>query len=273
MFQSINQIINNNNYLELKAYIIGSGNVATHIALRLKSAGVEIAGIYSKTLDNAKVLADKIGVPYTNDKKEIQNADIYICSVKDDYIADALTGMAFSKNAIIVHTAGSVSMDVLKPFSESIGVIYPMQTFSKTKNVDWSKIPLYIEANTDNNLDKLTLFAKLLSPNVNFASSAQRKMIHLAAVFACNFTNELYAVAYRLMKENGLDFESLYPLIDETVAKAKLMPPVKAQTGPAARNDVKVMNMQQELLSGTDREIYELLNKAILHELTVDSGQ
>ncbi len=240
--------------------------MATHIALRLKSAGVEIAGIYSKTLENAKALADKIDVPYTNDKTKIPDADIYICSVKDDYIADALTGMSISKNSIILHTAGSVNISVLEPFSENIGVIYPMQTFSKTKNLDWSKIPLYIEANTDTNLNIITSFANKLSPNVNFASSAQRKIIHLSAVFACNFTNELFAIAYRLMKSNGLNFESLFPLIDETVAKVKLLPPVKAQTGPAARNDVKVMSMQQGLLSGTDREIYELLSKAIQRE-------
>ena len=250
----------------MKVFIIGSGNVATHIALRLKSADVEIAGIYSKTLENAKALADKIGVPYTNDKSAIPNADIYICSVKDDYIADVLTGASINKESLLVHTAGSVNMDILKPFSNNIGVLYPMQTFSKAKTLDWNEIPLYIEANTDNNINKLTLFAKTLSPKINFATSEQRKVIHLAAVFACNFTNELYAIAHRLMTENGLPFESLFPLMEETLAKAKLMPPVKAQTGPAARNDVKVMSMQQELLSGTDKEIYKLLSKAIQRE-------
>ncbi|MCQ2336780.1 MAG: DUF2520 domain-containing protein [Paludibacteraceae bacterium] len=250
----------------MKIFIIGSGNVATHIALRLKSAGVEIAGIYSKTLENAKTLADKIDVPYTNDKTKIPNANIYICSVKDDCITDVLTGASINKESLLVHTAGSVNMNVLEPFSENIGVIYPMQTFSKAKIVDWNKIPLYIEANNTDTLAKLQPFAIKLSPIVHIATSEQRKILHLAAVFACNFTNELYAVAYRLMTENGLSFESLFPLMEETFAKAKLMPPVKAQTGPAARNDVKVMEMQQGLLKGTDKEIYKLLSKAIQRE-------
>ncbi len=250
----------------MKIFIIGSGNVATHIALRLKSAGACIAGIYSKTLENAKTLADKINVPYTNDKTQIPNADLYICSVKDDYIADTLTGASINKNAILVHTAGSVDMDVLAPFSDNIGVIYPMQTFSKAKMVNWDKIPLYIEANTDTNISKLMLFAKTLSPNVHIATSEQRKTLHLAAVFTCNFTNELYAIAYRLLKENGLDFESMFPLMEETLEKAKQMPPVQAQTGPAARNDKKIMQMHSNMLSGTDKEIYKALSKAIINE-------
>ncbi|MCQ2360787.1 MAG: DUF2520 domain-containing protein [Paludibacteraceae bacterium] len=255
----------------MRVFLIGSGNVATHFALRLKSAGASIAGIYSKTLENAKILADKIDVPYTNDKTQIPNADIYICSVKDDSISDALSGITFPDYAIVVHTAGSVDMSVLKPFAQNIGVIYPMQTFSKTKSVDWNEVPLFIEANTQDNINKLLLFANNLSYKCTVASSAQRKIIHLASVFACNFTNEIYAIADRLLTENGMDFSILHPLIDETVAKIKTMRPVDAQTGPAKRNDKKVMEMQMSLLNGTDREIYKLISEAIIKELTINN--
>lgn len=255
----------------MKVFIIGSGNVATHFALRLKSAGVDIAGIYSRTLENAKALADKVGVPYATDKSQISDADLYICSVKDDSISDALSGITFPDDAIVVHTAGSVDMNILKPFAQNIGVIYPMQTFSKTKSVDWNDIPVFIEANTQENLCKLQAFANILSPKCSIATSAQRKIIHLASVFACNFTNEIYAIAERLLTENGLDLSILHPLIDETVAKIKTMRPVDAQTGPAKRNDKKVMEMQMSLLNGTDKEIYKLISEAIIKELTINN--
>lgn len=250
----------------MRVFIIGSGNVATHIALRLKSAGVDIAGIYSRTLENAKALADKVGVPYAADKSQISDADLYICSVKDDSVSDALSGISFPDDAIVVHTAGSVDMNVLQPFTHNMGVIYPMQTFSKTKSVDWNEVPLFIEANTQENIDKLRVFANILSPKCTIATSAQRKIIHLASVFACNFTNEMFAIADRLLTLNGIEFSTLYPLIDETVAKIKTMRPAAAQTGPAKRNDRKIMEMQMSLLNGTDREIYKLISEAITNE-------
>jgi len=245
---------------------IGSGNVATHMAIRLCKAGVKIVGIYSRTIANAISLALKVSSVAIDSKSNIPDADIYICSVKDDNILDALSGIKFKENSIIVHTAGSVEISVLSPFSNNIGVIYPMQTFSKSKNVDWNNIPLYIEANSTDNLNTLLLFAKNLSNKITIASSAQRKILHLASVFVCNFTNQIYAIADRLLKENGLEFSALYPLIDETVSKIKVIDPVDAQTGPAKRDDKEVMEMQKSLLKGLDLDIYEKLSKAIQNE-------
>lgn len=246
--------------------IIGSGNVATHIATRLYEQGVKIAGVYSRTLENAQTLASKVNCLATSDKHLIPDADIYIVSVKDDTITSVLEGASIRKDAILVHTAGSVSMDILAPFSSNIGVIYPMQTFSKAKDVDWTQIPLFIEANTSILKDNITQFASIISPKVTIATSAARKYIHIAAVFACNFTNELYAIADRLLAENGIDFSILYPLIDETVAKIKVMPPVCGQTGPAVRNDKKVLNSHYNMLKGTDLDIYKLISNAIEKE-------
>jgi len=250
----------------VKVAFIGSGNVATHLALRLKDAGEDIVCIFSKTLENAKALASKTGCTYTDTPAMVPPADIYICSVKDDCITTALQGIPFPDDAIVVHTAGSVDMSVLEPFSKNIGVIYPMQTFSKAKSVNWDEIPLFIEANTQNNQSKLISFARAVSPKLNVATSAQRKIIHLASVFACNFTNEIYAIADRLLSENGMEFSTLHPLIDETVAKIKVMRPAAAQTGPAKRNDKKVMEMQMGLLEGSDKEIYRLISEAIQNE-------
>lgn len=250
----------------MKVAFIGSGNVATHIALKLKDAGEEIVCIFSKTVANAESLAAKVGCYFTANPSEVPGADVYIVSVKDDCIGAALKGVGIPDESIVVHTAGSVDMMVLKDFATNFGVIYPMQTFSKTKPVDWNQIPLFIEANNDNNLSKLDAFAHKLSPNVKTATSAGRKIIHLASVFACNFTNEIYAIADRLLSEHGIEFSTLYPLIDETVEKIKVMKPACAQTGPAKRGDEKVLKMQEGLLSGTDLEIYKLLSKAIQDE-------
>lgn len=246
----------------MKVTLIGSGNVATHIALQLKEAGVEIACIYNRTYSHAEQLASKVGCFCTNDKSQIPASDVYICSVKDDFIAEVLEGVEI-KNKLVIHTAGSVSIDVLSPFSANTGVMWPMQTFSISKKVDWRKIPVYIEANTRENETKLLQFANTLTPKVTAVTAHQRKILHLTSVFACNFTNQIYATAYRLLKENGLDFSTLFPLIDETVSKIKLIEPAKAQTGPAVRNDEKVMNMQRRLLSGCDLEIYKTISKAI----------
>ncbi len=246
----------------MRVTLIGSGNVATHIAMRLKEQGVEIACIYSRTFDNACALASRVGSMAVANKSDIPQSDLYICSVKDDNITDALSGINFG-SGIVAHTAGSVDMKVLESLAKNIGVIYPMQTFSKSKHVDWEKIPLFTEANTDTNLIKINEFASILSKNITIATSKQRKIIHLSSVFVCNLTNHLYSVAYRLMKSNGLEFQTLFPLIDETVSKIKVLEPAKAQTGPAVRGDEKVMKMQQEMICGYDLEIYKTISKAI----------
>lgn len=249
----------------MRVTLIGSGNVATHIALRLRERGVKNVYIYSRTLSNAQSLAEKSGYTAVTSKKEIPESDIYLCSVKDDHIASAFEGIELH-NKLIIHTAGSVSIDVLDGLSANKGVMWPMQTFSKTKTVDWNKIPLYIEANNQESKTKLEAFAEILSPNITTVTAHQRKILHLASVLVCNFTNQLYATAYRLLTENGLEFNALYPLIEETVSKIKVLPPAEAQTGPAVRNDEKIMSMQQNLLSGRDLEIYKTISKAIKEE-------
>lgn len=249
----------------MKVTLIGAGNVATHIALRLKEKKLTVECIYNRTFENAQILADKTGAKAAQNKSDIPQSDLYICSVKDDSITDALNGIDFG-DGVLVHTAGSVDMNILRNFTSNIGVIYPMQTFSKGKTVDWDKVPLFIEANNKDSLSKIKSFASILSTNITEATSEQRKIIHISSVFVCNFTNHIYAVAYRFMRNNGLEFKTLYPLIDETVSKIKVMEPAKAQTGPALRNDKKVMQMQQDMLSGYDLEIYKTISKAIYSE-------
>ena len=251
--------------------IIGSGNLATQLSLAMKDAGQRILQVFSKTEAHACELAEKIGCGYTADIDGIdKNADIYIISVKDDAIsgiADKICHKA--ENAVFVHTAGSISMDVLKGKAQHYGVLYPMQTFSKNRKVDFKPIPCFLEASDDETLSKIRQLAESISDNVVLADSAKRKKIHLAAVLACNFTNHCYRLAEKVLQEEQIDFNLFLPLIDETANKVSVLSPKQAQTGPMMRWDTGVMQMQIDLL-GDERtkQIYRLMAESIHEDAT-----
>ena len=256
----------------MRIVIIGSGNLATQLALALKEAGKEIIQVYSRTENHAKELAEKIGSAYTSDLDEIsKNADIYIISVKDDAISEiAASVCGKNPNALFVHTAGSVPMDIFKNVAIHYGVFYPMQTFSKNRKVDFRPIPCFLEANDEITLNVIRQIAESVSDHVEIADSEKRKKIHLAAVLACNFTNHCYRLAEKVLEEEQIDFNLFLPLIEETAQKVKVLSPKQAQTGPMVRYDVNVMNMQIDLLNDErTKQIYRLMADSI-HE---DSSQ
>ena len=250
-----------------KVVIIGAGNVATHLSKAIKNAGIQILQIVSRTEDSARELGTLLNVPFTCIPTEINTeADLYIVSVKDDAIAPALSTYNLPKDALIVHTAGSVSMEILKDFSSNIGILYPLQTFSKKKDVNFKETPVYIEANNINNTNKLLQFASRFSDRAKEVSSENRAHVHLAAVFACNFTNNLYSIASDILEKAGLSFEDMLPLISETTEKIKVLHPRKAQTGPAIRRDSKVIEKQLNALEGREKQIYKLITESIQDE-------
>ena len=157
-------------------------------------------------------------------------------------------------------------MEILKDFSSNIGIFYPLQTFSKAKDVDFSQIPLYIEANNKDKENELLLFASTFSTRAKLVNSENRAKVHLAAVFACNFTNNLYAIASDILEKAGLGFEDMLPLIGETTEKIKTLHPRKAQTGPAIRRDSKVIEKQLNALEGREKQIYKLITESIQDE-------
>lgn len=242
--------------------IIGAGRVAWNLVPAIKSAGHSILQIFSLHENSCKALGEKAGVPYTSDKSQIRQADLYICCVKDDAISDAVSGIDFGQG-IIAHTAGSVEMDVLRPFAKRYGVIYPMQSFSKERSVNFSNIPFYVEGCNEDCHDKLYEFANSLGSRVYDCNSQQRKKLHIAAVFASNFVNHMYAIADKLLTDEGLDFNELLPLIDETAAKVHLLRPKIAQTGPAARHDEKILSTHIDCLDNMEKEIYILISRSI----------
>jgi predicted short-subunit dehydrogenase-like oxidoreductase (DUF2520 family) len=256
----------------MKIAFIGSGNLATHLSLALKAAGEEIIQVYSRTDAHAKELADKLGCIHTTNLDKIYlNADVYILSVKDDAISQIADSICHKcPHALFVHTAGSVLMDIFKGKANHYGVLYPMQTFSKARKVDFRPIPCFIEASSKEDIAIIRSLAESISDHVVDCDSEKRKKLHLAAVFACNLTNHCYRLAERVLQEEDIDWKLYLPLIDETAKKVSEMSPKDAQTGPMVRYDVNVMNRQLALIPDErTRQIYRLMAESI-HE---DSGQ
>lgn len=250
----------------MRVTIIGSGNVATHFSAALKNAGYRIMQVYSPNFQNASLLAYHVGAEATSDLQDITpETDIFIISVKDDAIAEIAEALA-KYQKLIVHTSGATSLDAVRAFTDYAGVLYPLQTFSKSKEVDFFTVPLCVEGADESITARLKELAATISNNVYSVTSADRKILHLAAVFACNFPNYLYGVAQQLLAAHNMEFDMLKPLILETAQKVQQQYPANVQTGPAVRNDELTMNAHLQLLNHQPQlqEIYNLLSQGII---------
>lgn len=244
---------------------IGSGNVATHFAIALKAIGADIVQVWSQDSRNAEILAALTkAAPISSWDDLDRSADCYLIAVKDDAIASVAAQLTNVKG-IVVHTSGATPIDVLSAMKNGYGVIYPLQTFTKSKAVDMIRVPLCIEGDQESTLEKINVIAQLLSPKVSVVTSKQRIILHLAAVIACNFSNHLYELSSRLLEQHDLKFDLLKPLILETAEKVQSALPAEAQTGPASRNDQKTIKKHLDLLNGTPdlQKIYEMLSNSI----------
>ena len=251
----------------MKIVFIGAGNLATRLSLAMQRVGMQIGQVYSHTEASARQLATRLGCPWTNDLSALQeDGDLYVFSLKDTVLSDVISKVK-PNNGMWVHTAGSMPMSVFEGYAQRFGVLYPLQTFSKGRNVNFDVIPIFLEANTDKNADYLKNIASALSENVRFMSSEKRRSLHLAAVFACNFTNHIYTLSYKLLENESIPADVLLPLIDETVSKIHSMPPAAAQAGPAIRYDENVINKHLAMLDDPDMQaIYRLLSQSIHKE-------
>jgi len=248
----------------MKLVCIGSGNVATHMAQAFRSAGHEILQVWSRDMDHANVLAQKIGAVAIADLEAVDvYADLYLISVKDDAISDIAAKLKDVKG-LVVHTSGSTDISVLNACSR-YGVLYPLQTFSIAKALDFSQVPLCVEAVNTFELKCLKDLARELSTNVYESNSEQRRSLHLAAVFASNFSNHLYHLSNLILNEQGLDFDMLKPLIMETAAKVQQEIPLSVQTGPAVRQDEQTIQRHMAMLQSKPQlsEIYKILSDSI----------
>lgn len=246
---------------------IGSGNLATNLGISLFHSGHNIKQVYSRTIESARILADTVNAEPTNDITSIDNnADVYIFAVKDSVISTLAEQICkHDDNKIYVHTSGSTPMDVFKGHASCYGVLYPLQTFSKERKVDFSTIPCFIETNDDSTYQTVNSLANSISENVMQLNSESRRSIHLSAVFACNFTNHCYALAAEVLKANDIPFNVLLPLIDETACKVHSLEPLQAQTGPAVRFDENIINRHLDMLSSNRQlqDIYKMMSQSI----------
>jgi predicted short-subunit dehydrogenase-like oxidoreductase (DUF2520 family) len=247
--------------------LIGAGNVATHLGKAWQQAGCTVVQVYSRTEQSASELATCLCVPFVTSLDEVcTDADIYVVAVKDAVLQELIPVLVKGREAaLFVHTAGSMPMAVWQGVAPRHGVLYPMQTFSKARKVDFASVSFFVEANHQADKEALKELAGALSPKVYEATSAQRTYLHMAAVFACNFANHMYTLSARLLEKNGLPFDAMLPLIDETARKVHGLHPHDAQTGPAIRGDENVMGKHLAMLSDEPevKEIYRIISNSI----------
>lgn len=248
----------------MKVVYIGSGNLATRLSLEMQRSGLTICQVYSRTAEHAEKLAAALRCSWTNSVEAIDpGADLYVFALKDTALRWVLDRMK-PNGALWVHTAGSMPLELFEGYAERFGVLYPLQTFSKERAVDFKQIPFFLEASSEADGKLLEEVASRLSENVRFLSSEKRRSLHLAAVFACNFVNRMYTLAGRILEEEEIPFDVLLPLIDETAAKVHAMEPAKAQTGPAVRYDENVIHNHLAMLSDPDLQaIYRQISQNI----------
>ena len=229
----------------MRVVLIGRGRLATNLLPALQQAGHEVSSINSRTLENLP-----------------EEADVFIIAVKDSALQEVICRATKGREQqLFVHTAGSMPMSLFEGYTNRFGVFYPMQTFSKERLVSFANIPVFIEG--DNAV--LRPLAESITHSVYELSSADRKFLHLSAVFACNFVNHCYALSAELLEKHGIPFSVMLPLIDETALKVHQLHPLEAQTGPAVRYDENVIRMQSSMLADSPllQEIYNLLSVSI----------
>jgi predicted short-subunit dehydrogenase-like oxidoreductase (DUF2520 family) len=245
-----------------KVVVLGAGNVAHHLITAFKkTSDITVAQVWARHTDSFTNLLSSEFI--CNDLSQLQNADVYILAVSDDAIISLSAQLPFS-DKLVVHTSGSVALEALNDKNRK-GVFYPLQTFSKSKTLDFNTIPICIEATNDSDYKTLERVAKAISKVTHTINSDQRKALHVSAVFVSNFVNHLYQIGEEICKKNQLDFAILQPLILESANKILTLSPKEAQTGPAKRQDTKTINAHLNFLTEKNqKEIYKLLTKSII---------
>ena len=245
----------------IKVVLFGSGNVSYHLAKAFRFAkDINLVQLFRKNPKNDHFFDIKI--PKIDSLNEIKNADVYILAINDDQIAAFSKELQFEEG-LVVHTSGSISLDQLKCKAHK-GIFYPLQTFSINQKLAYETIPLCLETEYTKDMDMLKSLARSISNNVYEINSIQREKLHIAAVFTNNFSNHMFKIAKDICDEHKISFDLLKPLILNTANKINYLDPIDAQTGPAKRNDQKVIQKHLEQLQGDKKKIYSLISKSII---------
>lgn len=243
----------------MQIVIIGSGNVAYHLAKAFVLNNIPLAQIFGRNEKELEKIGAELNISYSTEK--LEDADLYIIGVSDNSVED-VSAIITKKDCLVAHTSGSLPKEVLAGEYRKAS-FYPLQTFSKSKDLDYEKIPFFIETENEKDQELLFELASKISKNVMESSHEKRKYIHLTAVFACNFVNHLFSKAKEISDSQEIPFDYFLPLIDETVQKIHEIEPKMAQTGPAVRNDIRVLELHEQLLKDESLEIYKTMNHSI----------
>lgn len=243
----------------MQIVIIGSGNVAYHLAKAFILNTISVAQVFGRNEMELNKISQELNIPYSTEK--LEDADLYIICVSDRSVED-VSALITKKDCLVAHTSGSLPKEILKGDYRKSS-FYPLQTFSKSKDLDYTQIPFLIETETEDDQKILSDLALKISERVMESTYEKRKYIHLTAVFACNFVNHLFARAKEISDAQEIPFNYFLPLIDETVRKIDTIEPKAAQTGPAVRNDKRIMELHELLLKDESLEIYKTMNHSI----------
>lgn len=254
---------------------IGSGNLAWHLAPALDNTDFPVREVYSLNSENAGLLVEKLYKATVKTSLDFSGSTsrIFIIATSDDAIDEVASQIILPANATLIHTSGSQPLSVLAyAGTPNIGVLYPLQTFSRSRKVDFREIPFFLESENPETEKVLQTMARSLTKKVYTVSSSERKSIHVAAVFASNFTNHMLTIAKEILLDNRLDFEYLKPLIVETINKSLSLGPEQAQTGPARRGDLEVLDKHMQFLSSDEgvSEIYRVISQNIVDQYNQD---
>ncbi len=249
----------------MKITLLGAGNVATQLALGLRKAGHQIVQIYNRSNEAGEDLARTVGASFISNTKMLEEADVYLIAVKDDAIADVASQLKV-KDKIVAHTSGTKKKELLSFSSSQFGIFYPLQTMTKLSKVDFTDVPLLVEGNNEKTLAVLEELAASITKKIHRVNEQERQWIHVAAVFANNFTNHLYSLSEQLLVNHDLPFEIVKPLIFKAVDSLRNCSPGELQTGPAVRGDRLTIEHHLRLLESQPRlqKIYEVLTESIV---------
>lgn len=255
--------------LAVNISFIGAGNVAWHLAPALENAGHVVKEVYSKSGQSAKKLVGKLYDADLVDSLDFSESDsqLFIIAIPDDSIEQVAAQLTLPDQSILVHTSGAKPLGILPAqIASATGVFYPLQTFSKERNITFKEVPFLLESNNKEALGILKQLAQSISKNVQLVNSERRAQLHVAAVFACNFSNYMMTIAEDLLNRAELDFDLIRPLIAETVEKSLLLKPSNAQTGPAKRGDLETLDKHVEILAKHPAysEIYTIISQHLL---------
>lgn len=244
----------------MKIVIIGSGNVAYHLAKAFHENKIPVSQLFGRNENDLKFISEKLQIPFSTSK--LQDADLYLICVSDASISE-VSKLITKENCLVAHTSGSLPKEILEGNYRKAS-FYPLQTFSKSKDLDYKEVPFFVESDDDQDLEFLKNLALKISEKVMISTYEKRKYIHLTAVFACNFVNHLFARAKEISDSQDIPFDYFLPLIKETTQKIEILEPKLAQTGPAIRNDERVLKAHEELITDEEQlKIYRIMNESI----------